>query len=184
MKMRMILFLIVALGALTLAGCGGEPPKPVVDPNNVSSAWPAFMEAIPEDPGFFLASATATSRDAEMAVSKAELDAQGKLSVRVAAVIDEKMQTISEEVGLGDDAQFRTKTERATVRSASQVLKGLRIREKKYIREGNGFRAFVLVEATRALADEALFGAVAKDEELRTRFMASKIFKELDSRFN
>ncbi len=149
----------------------------------MSAGWPDWNDNVPNDPEYYLASANASSPDPQMAIDQAELNAQGQLATQVAAVIEDRMKNMAKDVGLGDNAQIQAKTLDVTERSVSQVMKGLRIRQKKTLREGDGYRGFVLVEASRKLADEALFGAVAQDEELRTRFMASKVFQDLDAQF-
>jgi len=183
MKTRTTLYLFTAVGLIWLAGCGGGAPAPQIAPNDVSAAWPGYMENLPDDPSFFLASATATSQDPQMAVSKAELNAQGQLATRLSAVIQDRMTTMNKEAGSGDAAQFQSKTVQATERCVNQVHNGIRTREKKYLREGTGFRGFVLVEIPRVNADEALFGTVKKDDDLYQRFLASKSFQDLEAHF-
>jgi hypothetical protein len=184
MKVKLLLLLLLAtLGVTMIIGCGGGAPAPVIDPNNVSAVWPGYMKITPNEPAKSFASGTATSKDPQFAVKKAKGVAETELAAEISALIQDRMRTITEEAGLGDDAQFRTKSVNATESIVNQVLKGFRIREKEFVREGKGYRAFVLLEVPKVLADEALIGAVSSDQEMHDRFMASKTFKDIESRF-
>lgn len=187
MQKRMTMILTVLLGLYLLAGCGGTTPAPAPmptpDPNDAASTWPGYMNEKPVEPGVSFATGTATSQDPQFAIRKAETQAKAALAGEIKTLVEDRTRTITQESGMGDNSQMMSKTVAVTEATVSEVMKGFKTRKKDYQREGNGYRAFVLMEVPQKLADEALMGAVAKDEELRARFMASKTFQDLEERF-
>lgn len=178
---RIILVLITAVSLLAIAGCGGGTKAPVTDPADTTASWPTWYSNPPRDADFHLAAATATSKDPQLAVDKAELDAQARLATEVKAEFQVMMTRFLEEVGSGEDAQLLDKTSRATKRTADEALDGSRIREQQTLREGNIWRAFVLVEVPVAEAQKALLGGITSDEEMYTRFRESQAFQALEA---
>ena len=179
-SMRTILLVIFAIGLLMATGCGGGAKAPVTDPADTSASWPIWVKNPPNEPDFNIASATATSRDLQMAIDKAELEAQGKLATQVSTQIQALMTRFLDEVGSGSDAQLLDKATRATKRTTDETLVGVRIREQETIREGDIWRAFVLAEVPVATAQKALLGGITKDEEMYTRFRESQAFQALE----
>lgn len=180
MSKRSILLVLFAIGLLAVAGCGGGAKEPVTDPADTSAAWPKWFTNTPTDENFHLAAATATSQDVQMAINKAELDAQAKLATQVSAQYQSMMTRFLEEVGAGADAQLLDKATQATKRTTDEVLVGVRTREQQTLREGDIWRAFVLSEMPVATAEKALLGGITQDEELYTRFRESQAFQALE----
>jgi hypothetical protein len=180
MKVRdalmILLMCTVTVGAV---GCGGGEHAPAMDPNDVSAAYPDWIDNPPRDPDFHLATGNATSKDPQLAVDKAELDAQTKLSARVNADFQAMITRLMEEVGSGEDAQLLDKTTRAAKRSAANALTGVQIRHQKTMKEGGIYRAFVMVEVPKAKTSAALLGGITKDEELYTRFRETQAFQAM-----
>ena len=50
----------------------------------------------------------------------------------------------------------------------------------KIVKDGNNWRAYVLIEYPLGAAQEALREQIKKNEQLYTRFRASQTYKELD----
>lgn len=180
MSMRTILLVLFALGLLMATGCGGGAKAPVTDPADTSASWPGWFNKVPTDPDFNLAAATATSQDVQMAIDKAELEAQGQLARQISTQLQDLMTRFLEEVGSGADAQLLDKATSATKRTTDEALTGARIREQQTLREGDIWRAFVLAEVPVATAEKALLGGITKDEELYTRFRESQAFQALE----
>lgn len=178
--MRTILCLLMAIGLLAATGCGGGAKAPVTDPADKSASWPSWYNNPPKDDESHVAAATATSKDPQLAVDKAELEAQARLATMIDTQIQALMTRFLEEVGAGADAQFLDKATRATKRTTEETLAGVRIREQKTIREGDIWRAFVLAEVPVAAAQTAILGGITKDEEMYTRFRESQAFQALE----
>jgi len=178
---RTIFVLISAAVLLVIAGCGGGTEAPVTDPADTTALWPAWYSNPPIDAGFHLAAATATSQDPQLAIDKAELDAQARLATEVNTQLQAMMTRFIEEVGSGEDAQLLDKTSNATKRTTDEALAGVRIRKQETIREGNIWRGFVLAEVPVVEAQKALLGGITKDEEMYTRFRDSQAFQALEA---
>ena len=87
----------------------------------------------------------------------------------------------TEEVGLGEDAEFLSQTSVVSKSVTSKVLNGSRARQVETIKEdGVIYRAYVLMELPIGPANSALLDAVKKQQNLYTRFRSSQGFQELE----
>jgi len=63
-----------------------------------------------------------------------------------------------------------------------QTLRGTRAAQTHYLKEGQGYRAFVLVEMSLGFANDQLLNRISRQEELYTEFKASKSFEEMEKK--
>ena len=85
----------------------------------------------------------------------------------------------SEETGTGNDAevllQMFTQAEKTVV---STTLNGSRVKYQKQLKDGQLWRAYVLVEYPIGAANTALMQQIKNNDQMYTRFRASESFKE------
>ena len=86
-----------------------------------------------------------------------------------------------EETGVAQDAQLSQQFTQATKTVVSTTLSGTRVKDKKYSKDGDIYRAYVIVEYPVGAANEALLQQIKKNEQLLTRLRASQAYKELDA---
>jgi hypothetical protein len=85
-----------------------------------------------------------------------------------------------EETGVGQDAQLLSQFTSASKTVVSTQLSGSRIKFQKQLREGNLWRAYVLMEYPIGAASEAMMKAIKANNQMYTRFRATESFKDLD----
>ncbi len=176
-KMIVLVSLICMAGFSTM-GCGGSaPPAPTASPD---SPCPAWFSSPPEDPNFFYAASTATSRDLQMAMDKARLAGRGQLSAQLSTHIQGLTTNFNEEIGLAEEAHILAKYTSATKQVIDQTLRGSKAKETSQRKEGNVWRACVLMEVPVGSAESDLVAQISKDEEMYTRFRESQTFKQLE----
>ncbi len=61
----------------------------------------------------------------------------------------------------------------------STTLQGSKVRSQKIVKDGDLWRAYVLVEYPIGAANEALMQQIKNNNQMYTRFRASQAFKEL-----
>jgi hypothetical protein len=176
--MRKLLSLFaVALFAAVLTGCGGSEPLQKTDIGDV----PDWYLNKPEDPNFLYEPATATSKDMQLAVDKAVQAGRTGIGRQVETKINALQKRFQEETGVGDDAQLLDQFTQASKTIVSTSLSGSKEINKKIVKDGNNYRAYVLVQYPLGAAQEALKEQIKKNEQLYTRFRASETYKELDN---
>jgi hypothetical protein len=161
---------VIALVGLFLVGCGSS--QKTVD----MSDW----ETLPNDPNFFYAMNTQVSQDMQLAINKATADARAEIARQVELKVNGLQKRFMEETGAGDNAQLLSMFTEATKTVVSVALTGSRVAKQKTQKEGNGWRAYVLVEYPIGAVNQALQQQIKNREELYTRFRASQAYKELD----
>jgi hypothetical protein len=158
-------FFAAALVAMLLVGCGGSSePLQKTDTGDV----PDWYLNKPEDPNFL------------HAVDKATQAARTEVGRQVEVKINALQKRFTEETGIGDDAQLLDQFTQASKTVVSTSLSGSKEKQKKIVKDGSNWRAYVLVEYPLGAAQEALREQIKKNEQMYTRFRASQTYKELD----
>ncbi|KAA3613750.1 MAG: hypothetical protein DWQ05_15850 [Calditrichaeota bacterium] len=168
------LFLIVIAAAL-LIGCGG--PKAMTDVGGDVPEW--FLES-KSDPNYLLATNTAVSRDMQMAIDKASTGARAEIGRQAEVRISGLQKRFDEEVGVNDDAELLQMFTQASKTVVSTSLSGSRIAKKTVKKDGQFWRAYILIEYPIGAANQALMEQLKSNKRLYTRFRASETFKELE----
>ena len=144
-------FLPIFTVIVLLAGCGGS--KEVAKPG--ASDIPDWYTTPPSDPNFLFA----------RPYKKHNAGAHKKFD---------------EEVGTGNDTQLLSQFTSASKQVTSNVLTGSKVKSQKVAREGNGYRAYVLMQLPVGAAADQLLQSMKKNDKTYTRFRATETFKELD----
>ncbi len=169
---------IIALVSMALLSCaGGKKGLQDVQEGEV----PDWFVNTPQDPNFLFAATTATSQDLQLAIDKATTSARAEIGRQTDVKIQALQKRFDEEVGLGQDAQLLQQFTSATKTVVSTSLSGSRVSKQKQVKDGNLWRAYVLVEYPIGAANEALMKQIQNNNQMYTRFRASETFKELDN---
>lgn len=170
-------FFAASLVALFLIGCGGSQPLPQTDTGDV----PEWYANVPADPNYLYSVNTSTSKDMQLAVDKAMQAARTEIGRQVEVKVNALQKRFQEETGIGDDAQLLDQFTQASKTVVSTSLSGSKEKQKKIVKDGNNWRAYVLIEYPLGAAQEALREQIKKNEQLYTRFRASQTYQELDN---
>ena len=167
--------IILMIFATFLMSCGGKTKL------DNPSGLPPWFQNPPEDPNYMFSTATMTSKDLQLAINKAKQQARVDLAQQMETKIKAMTKQFTEEVGLGEDAEFLSQTSVVSKSVTSKVLNGSRARQVETIKEdGVIYRAYVLMELPIGPANSALLNAVKKQQNLYTRFRSSQGFQELE----
>lgn len=183
--MRLLLYALVSLGLMIstgITGCGGPKttnlaPSPTEKTIENIPDW--FLES-PQDPNYLFATASMTSRDMQVAVKKAKTEAQTNLAQQLEVRMGNLTKQFQEEVGLDSDSELLQQFTSATKAVTSQTLHGARVDQRKILAEKAIYRAYVLMSLPIGEANQALMEKIGANQNLYTRFRATKAFEELD----
>lgn len=169
--------MLLALTAALFAGCGGSK-------QSLQSASecdiPDWYNTAPQDPNYLFAARTATSQDMQLALDKATTDGRAEVGRQTELKVQGLQKRFDEEVGVNADAQLMSQFTQANKTVVSTSLSGTRVKSQKLCKDGDLWRAYVLVEYPVGAANEALMQQIKKNNEMYTRVRSSQTFKELD----
>ena len=172
-KFTLQLFVVVI--SIFIIRCGSSTL-----PSTSAGDIPDWYMNPPDDLDYVFAPATATSRDLQLAVDKATTDGRAEVARQIETKIEGLRKKFDEEVGVGENATLLQQFTSATKTVVSQTLSGSKVSKKEIVRDGNNYRAYVLVEYPIGSANSVFLQQIKKQEELYTRFRSSQTFKELD----
>ena len=168
------------LTLLVLWGCGGK---------NVNIAPSASEEALKKTPKWFLdppsessylyTTATATLRDMQAAVSKAEVRGRTELGKQMETRLANLTKDFQEETGVDSDSELIQSFNTATKTVTNQIIVGSSTEKKELVPEKGIYRAYVLMSLPIGPANELLMEKIKDNENLYTQFRSSKAFDEL-----
>jgi hypothetical protein len=177
-KMKKIMLILSILTvSLLYVGCGGSKHNL---PATTEGDEPEWYTNVPEDPNILFAAKTATSRDKQLAIDKAVQDARAEIAKQLEVKVQGLEKRFTEETGIGEDSQLLDQFTKANKTIVNQSLIGSKIEKQKTIKDGNTYRAYVLVKLPLGAAKEALLKQIKQNEQIYTKVRASQTFQELD----
>ena len=174
--MRISVALFSVLFAVLLIGCGGGQQAQQASTTDV----PDWFANPPQDPNYLFSANTQTSQDLQLAIDKAVTGGRTEIGRQMEVKIQALQKKFEEETGVGNDAQLLSQFTQASKTVVSTQLTGSRIKFQKQLREGNLWRAYVLMEYPIGAANEAMMKAIKANNQMYTRFRATETFKDLD----
>lgn len=181
--MKNVLFLIsIILTAGLLAGCSTTPDTPAQQ--GIESAReqkPLFDDFQKEsakiiEKGGLAAVGIAQSKSLEIALSKAKMNARRELAQMLETKIESLQKSYTEETGMAADAEILAQFSSTAKAITSQQIRGSAAKELKYETSGSLVTACALME----INPKIILDQFQKQEQLYTRFRASKAYEELD----
>ena len=120
------------------------------------------------------------SNNFQFSVDKAMLSAKRELAANFSSYISAMMKDFTTESGVTGDIAS-TDLDRTTRMIISRInLVGVQRTQFKVVHEGKGYRSFVKLRYSTDESNKLLMAELRKNQQLYTRFQASKSFKELD----
>jgi len=177
MKKNAFLILVVATISLLMISCGGSKNLSDTDTGDM----PNWYLNTPTADNYIYEAASATSRDMDLALNKAETEARAKVGRTMTAKVNSMQKKFEEEVGEGENSEYIAQFTQATKVIVSQELSGSRVKEKKFIEDGSNWRCYVLMEYPIGSAQAAFLNKIKSNNELYTRYRSTEAFKEMDA---
>lgn len=173
---------IVAMAGLT-AACGGRAPADATAASRATlRGMPVWYRKPPAaDKERMFQPATATSRDVQVAINRAQAEGRNGLASQLEVKYGSLTRRFVEETGVAADAQLLDEYEQTYKAVVSQVLIGSHARDQKFQIDGSVYRAWVLMELPVGEANRKLVEQIKAREQLYTRLRATEAFKELNA---
>ncbi|QHI69019.1 LPP20 family lipoprotein [Tichowtungia aerotolerans] len=181
--MKKALFFIESiLTAVLFAGCASTPDTPeqhsIENAREHKSLFDDFQKQSAKivESGGIAAVGIAESRSLEIALSKAKMNARRELAQMLETKIESLQKSFTEETGLAADAEILSQFSSTAKSITSQQIRGSAAKELKYEAGSETITACALME----LNPKIILDQFEKEEQLYTRFRASKAYEELD----
>ena len=171
----------LVLTALVAAACHHGAAPEAGASRATLRAMPKWYSAPPKDDKYLYAPATATSKDLQIALNKAEAEGRLQLGQQLEVKYSALTRRFAEETGEGTGAQLLQEYEQTYKAVVSQVLVGTKPKDTKFQVEEGVYRAWVLMELPVGAASERLLKQIQQQEQMYARFRASQAFKELNA---
>lgn len=172
---KLFLLSITFFAILSLVGCSSTTSLSSSD-----GKVPDWYLNHTVDANYFYAPVTAESKDMQLAVDKATTDGRAEIGRQVEIKLNGLQKKFDEEVGVSTNSTLLQMFTQATKTIVSTTLTGSKVEKKEVFKDGDIYRAFVLVQYPVGAASEALAQQLKNKEELYTRYRATQAFKELD----
>jgi len=174
---HLIISLSVLLVVLSLSACGGSTELSKTDTGDI----PEWYLTTPTATDYIYEAASATSRDMDLAITKASTEARAKIARTMEVKINSMQKKFEEEVGEGENSEYLSQFTQATKTIVSTELNGSQITEKKLVKDGSNWRAYVLAKYPIGAAQKAFLDKISNNNNLYTRFRATEAFAELEN---
>ncbi len=181
-----ITFLSLALVVSTNCGSSKGPDLFPEASRKTLSNLPHWFVDLPEKEGFRYETSTATSRDLQMAINKASLDASNKLAGQVKSEMNGLIKRAQEETGLGEDSSVIDQFSQTQEQVIATTLQDWKVSKKEIQEEksdtGRIYRAYVLVEWDEGAAQKRLLAKIKADEQIYNAMRATELFEEMEAK--
>lgn len=184
MKLKSILSTLLIF--MFIASCGGD--KAATKSNAAGPSW--FYNPPQDTEEFFYAVGVAEQTRLSMASRSAENTARQAMATKLEAKVSALEKSFSEEVTSGVDANYAATFSNASETLVNETMSGVTRDEAECMENpepaGNAVavQCFVMVRMPVGQARSVLENALSKDEELYTKFKASKAFEELQNKLH
>lgn len=180
--MRVQSFALLA-AAVALSACSGNKntsltPQPS---REVANNLPSWFNKVPSDPNYLFATASANSRDLQIAIDKAQLAGRQQLASQFEVKFSGLQKRFQEEVGVADSSELLDQFTQSYKAVVSTVLNGTRAKEQEVKPDGPIYRAYVLMEMPIGPANAMLMQKIKQNQQMYTRFRATQAFQDLDA---
>ena len=173
---QLFLLLVIGLISVFYIGCGSNKQLSQTNEGNI----PDWFLNVPQDPNYIFQPSTATSQDMQLAIDKATQDARAEVARTVQVKMEGLQKKFDEEVGVKDNSTLLQQFTQATKSVVSESLNGSQVKQKQISKDGQVWRAYVLVQYPIGAASDAFLKQIKNNNEMYTRFRASQTFKELN----
>lgn len=173
--MKKCMMLLIPLLGTAIMGCSSSQPLQSAGTGDI----PDWYTSPPQDPNYLFAPNTQSSQDMQFAIDKATEAGRADIGRQVQVKVEGLQKRFTEETGTGTDAQLLQMFTDAEKTVVSTTLEGSKVKSQKIVKDGDLWRAYVLVEYPVGAANEALMQQIKNNNQMYTRFQASQAYKEL-----
>lgn len=172
---KALLFITGLIAVALLAGCSSTPETKAKAQRPLFNDFQEMSTKVLESGGLAVVG-IGESKSLELALNKAKIRGRVELAQMLETKIESLQKDFVEETGMPENAQILSQFSSTAQAITSQQIQGSAAKELKYEIIDGTVTAYALME----LNPKLVMNQLAKEEELYTRFRATKAFESLD----
>lgn len=145
---------------------------------------PDWYTDVPQKPEAVYSTGTSVSQSLQFSVDKAVLDAKVALADRINGKLSASQKRFLAEISKGSGKPSTSvlyENERVAKNVIAEVaVNGYNVHKSKIVRDGQAYRAFVMLEFPLGAANDVLTKLTERNAELQAKIRSKRAFKELD----
>jgi ribosomal protein L31 len=169
-----------------MVGCSSNPvkiaegTKTIETTKPITVTTPEWYVTLPREDGALYAAATEASSDLQFSIDRAVMSAQRELAFRLNNEVSQKYRDYTAETGSGENETITKDTERLTISNSKYInIVGIERLRTEVVREGNRYRAYVLVRYGLDASNKIHANYMAKQRKQDARERLDEFDKEL-----
>lgn len=178
--------ILSCIALVAMVGCSSTGVK-IADGNKTIETtkpptvdMPAWYLDVPREDAAMYAAATEMSTDLQFSIDRALMSAKRELAFKLENEVSQKFRDYTAETGSGETGTITKDTERLTISNSKFVnLVGVERVRTHVVREGNRYRAFVLVRYSLDASNKIHANYMAKQRRAEARERLDKFEDEL-----
>ena len=178
--------LLLCVAVMSLVGCSStslkipEGTKTIESTKSSTVNLPAWYLDVPREEAALYATATEMSSDLQFSIDRALMSAKREIAFKLENEVSQKFRDYTAETGSGENETIMKDTERMTISNSKFVnLVGVERVRTEVVREGNRFRAFVLIRYGLDSSNKIHANYMAKHRQRDARERLDKFESEL-----
>lgn len=182
--MKKVLFCLFT--AVALVGCSSTGVKIADGTKTIETTkpptvdMPAWYLDVPRESDAIYAAATETSTDLQFSIDRAIMSAKREIAFKLENEVSQKFRDYTAETGAGDNGTITKDTERLVISNSKFVnIVGVERVRTSVVREGNKYRAFVLVRYGLDMSNKIHANYMSKQRKAEARERLDKFEEEL-----
>jgi uncharacterized protein with gpF-like domain len=172
-------FAAALLVLFAIQACTPKAGKQVQQQIDNTPSW--FLNPPADTDEYLYATGSFTSARRNIAQTRAMLQANTNMAVKLGTVIENLQEDFLEEITSGERSNYMDAFSNATRQITNQELVGVSQDRIEFVARDNGqYEAFILARIPVGAAKSALINALSNDEEMYVRFQRSNAFERMD----
>ena len=183
---KRIFFIAILVFAFQQCANGKTDLNPEASNRTIKGAPSWYLETDKKE-GFKLVSASATSKDMQLAINKASVDAGNTLASMVKSDMNALVKRVREETGREDDSELLDQFSQVQEQVVATTLKDWTVSKKEVVREKNNkgkniYRAYVLIEWDEGAAQKRLLDKIKNEQDIYNAIRATDLYEEMEEK--
>ncbi len=178
--MQIIRIMIIVTVAISYAGCGGKKKVDLTASGKLKDMPDWYINPPPGENDIIYGTGRATSRDVQLAVNKAALQAERNVAGNLNKELESQEKNFVEEIAQDADSELTQTYSETTEAIVKETLSGLTREKQEVVQKDNIITAYVLVSLDMGAANQRLVEKIKADKLLNARLRSTDAFQELE----
>jgi len=185
--MKLTAYIFILISFVLLQSCATTDPNVAQEKKEIEYAkgtikeQPKWFEKLKSDKKILYAKGTAVSKDMQLSIDKATLNARTSLADQLNGHISANMKQFVKESGIDEDTEMYSEVEKVVKSSVKETSTiGYREYKSETVASGSKYRTYYVLEYPFGKANKILVSQIKNSALLEGSLQASEAYKELE----